>query len=494
MSRSRILNPILIILALLATAGITTDYLNQSGAVQAQVQRTSDAADRPLQSLRDLSNAFVDIADEAKPSVVTVFSEKVMRMRNPFGQSPFGGFFDEFFGGPRGQQPEQEYRQRGLGSGVIISQEGYIVTNNHVIADADTIFVRTSDNQQYAAKVIGADPKTDIAVLQIEADDLRPIKLGNSDNIKVGEWVLAVGSPLSAELAQSVTQGIVSAKGRSNVGLADYEDFIQTDAAINPGNSGGPLINLDGEVIGINTAIATRSGGYQGIGFAVPVNMVRYVMEQLISDGEVVRGWLGVSIQDITPAMSQALGLNTTKGAIIGEVVPGGPADKAGLEDGDVILEFQGQGVENMTELRYRIASTPPGEDVSLTVVQNGSTEEVEVRLGELPDDGAGLQPGGQATPNQLLGFSVTDITPEAARKYGLAPGDDAGVVVTSVDPSSSAASANLREGDVIRSVNRRTVRSVDEFRSLVADLEKGNPILLRIQREGAYFFVSYTL
>lgn len=264
--------------------------------------------------LRELNQAFIEIASEVTPSVVTVSTERVTRARmyDPFADffnDPFFGFFGNPGNGRRQQPQEREFRQQGLGSGVIVSQDGYILTNNHVVAQADSIRVRMSDGRELGATVVGADPKTDIAVIRVNASGLTPIRRGNSDDLHVGEIVLAVGSPLNPNLAHTVTQGIVSAKGRSNVGLADYEDFIQTDAAINPGNSGGALVNLYGELVGINTAIASRSGGFQGIGFAVPVNMALHVMDALISGGRVVRGWLGVSIQDVDEEMARAMGM-----------------------------------------------------------------------------------------------------------------------------------------------------------------------------------------
>ncbi|HPI32129.1 MAG TPA: Do family serine endopeptidase, partial [candidate division Zixibacteria bacterium] len=384
------------------------------------------------------------------------------------------------------------YRQTGLGSGVIISEDGYIVTNNHVVQDADTIYVQTSDGQRQTAKVIGTDPRTDIAVLRIDANGLRAIRLGNSDDIRVGEWVVAVGSPLSPNLAQTVTQGIVSAKGRSNVGLADYEDFIQTDAAINPGNSGGPLVNLDGELIGINTAIASQSGGYQGIGFAVPVNMVKYVMESLIQEGHVVRGWLGVSISDISPAMSRTLGLESTQGALVQEVVKGSPAEDAGLKEGDVILAIDGQTVQNSTELRNRIAEIRPGTRASLTVFHEGAKNQVWVKLVEMTAEAAAAGGPGSSL-DETLGFQVAELTRDLAREYGV-EGGAGGAVVIAVDSESSAYQAGLREGDVVRAVNRRQVRSVDELRSLLSGVGKGDDVLLRVQRQDRYFFIAFTL
>ena len=458
------------------------------------------AEQRKISSLRDLSDAFVEIAANVNPTVVTVFTEKIYRVRDvysPFGfyNDPFEEFWNEFFfGTPRRQRPqprEREYRQQGLGSGVIVSKDGYILTNNHVVRDADSIYVRTIDDETYPAKVVGTDAKTDIAVLKIKAKNLKPIKLGDSDKLRVGEIVLAIGSPLNPNLDHTVTQGIVSAKGRSNVGLADYEDFIQTDAAINPGNSGGALVNLDGELIGINTAIATQSGGFQGIGFAVPINMAKNVMEQLIKRGKVVRGWLGVTIQDINQTMSKALGLKSREGALVGDVVKDSPADKAGLKPGDVIIAVDGKKIKNSTQLRNQIAGTEPGTKVKLTILRDKKEKTIKVKLGELPQEG---KPGmiGKET-QELLGFTVQNMSRELAEKYNLDKSEK-GVVITRIDRRSAAFRAGLREGDLIKSVNRQRVKSVKDFNKVVKDLKKGDTVLLYVQRATGNFFIAFTL
>lgn len=463
-----------------------------AGDVSAQMElRSADPQDRPITNLRDFNQALIDIAAAVKPTVVTVSTERILtvRQRNPFSDDPF---FDFFFG-PRNrrQQPrEREYRQQGLGSGVIVSNDGYILTNNHVIQEADSIFVRTFDGERYPAEVVGADPKTDIAVLRIEAEDLPAIPLGDSNELEVGEMVMAIGSPMSENLAYTVTQGIVSAKGRSNVGLADYEDFIQTDAAINPGNSGGPLVNLDGVLVGINTAIASRSGGFQGIGFAVPVNMATRVMNSLIEEGRVVRGWLGVTIQPIDPQLAQAMGLEETRGALVGDVLPDTPADEAGVQPGDVIIGMNGTDIEDFQELRNRIAATPPGTEVVFEVVREGERIEIPVELGELPGE---IAQTGQEDLSDLVGFTVSGLTAELAERYDIAQGLT-GVVVTSVDPASSAARQGLREGDVIRSVNRQRVSSVEDFNGVIAQIDEGDTVLLRVHRGGSSFFLAFRL
>jgi serine protease Do len=460
------------------------------GTTKVTAAETDAPQDRPLSSLRDLNRAFVEIASEVKPTVVTVFTERTYRLRqNPFFTNPFL----DFFYGPdrRRQAPEQEFRQQGLGSGVIVESDGKILTNHHVIAEADSIFVRTYDGRRYSATVVGSDPKTDIAVISIEARDLPAVRIGNSDDLQVGEMVLAVGSPMSENLAHTVTQGIVSAKGRSNIGLADYEDFIQTDAAINPGNSGGALVNLDGELVGINSAIVSRSGGFQGIGFAVPSSMAVNIMNSLLADGKVIRGWLGVLIQDINESIAGAMGLGAQTGALVGDVVADSPAEEAGLEPGDVILAMNGKEIENSAQLRNTVAATAPGTKVTFDIMRESDREEVVVELGELPGDD--VPAAARRGLQDMLGFRVDNLTNELARRYDLSP-SLSGVVVTSIDRASSAFREGLREGDVIYSVNRRRVETVAQFNGLVENAQGGDTILMRIYRNENTFFLAFTL
>jgi serine protease Do len=451
--------------------------------------------DRPLRTLRDLNRAFIDIASAVKPTVVTVSTERVLTAPgSPFG-SPFANDpFWEFFFGPQQRQQEpqdRQYRQQGLGSGVIVSKDGQILTNNHVVAEADSIFVHTFDGRRFTAKVIGVDPKTDIAVLKIDAADLAYIQIGNSDDLQVGEMVMAIGSPMSENLAYTVTQGIVSAKGRSNVGLADYEDFIQTDAAINPGNSGGPLVNLDGQLVGLNAAIVSRTGGFQGIGFAVPSNMAIHVMKSLLAQGKVVRGWLGVSIQDVSEEIAHAMELNEPTGALVGDVVPDGPADKAGVQPGDLIVEIDGKPVGNSAQLRYQIASTDPDASVTLGILRDGQKQSLRVTLVEMPAEYAQTTaPGGMS---ETLGFSVATLTRELADRYGIDP-ELNGAVVTAIDAQSQASQAGLREGDLIRAVDRQRVQSKEQFDDRMTGKKKGDSVLLRVNREGSGFFIAFTL
>ena len=465
----------------------------QAKPVITQEEPVVSAADRPINNLQDLNNAFVGIAAQVIPTVVTVSTEKII---SGSGTSPFANdpFFQFFFGGPNSQNQQgqgQSYVQQGLGSGVIVSTDGYILTNNHVIDGADSITVGTLDGKKYPGKVVGADPQTDIAVVKIEAGDLPYIRIGNSDKLRVGELVMAVGSPMSPNLAHTVTQGIVSAVGRSNIGLADYEDFIQTDAAINPGNSGGPLVNMDGELVGINSAIVSQSGGFQGIGFAVPSNMAVRIMNALITSGKVVRGWLGVSIQGINQQIANAMKLTQTSGALIGDVVADSPADSAGLKAGDIITSVNGKNVKNTVELRNQIAATAPGTKVTLGINRDGKMMDVTVTLGELPSTMAAGP--GSSTVQQKLGFSVSNLSADLARQYGL-NANMTGVVVTSIDQTSGAFRSGLRQGDLIVSVNRQPIKNVAEFNNVISSKKSGETVLLRISRQGNSFYIAFTL
>lgn len=450
------------------------------------------AAREQLQHVRDLSAAFQRVTKAMRPSVVNIRSVRKIEVsgsirRSPFFGSPFGeDFFERFFGRPfpPGLGPEQPFVQRGLGTGVIVSEDGYIVTNNHVVANADKLTVTLSDERTFEAEVVGTDEKTDLAVLKIGAPDLLPAELGDSDAIEVGEWVLAIGNPFG--LSHTVTAGIVSAKGRANVGIAEYEDFIQTDAAINPGNSGGPLVNLEGKVIGINTAIATRSGAYQGVGFAIPSNMVRQVMEAIIKQGRVVRGWLGVWIQNLSPDLAASFGFEGTEGVLISDVVEDGPGDKAGLEPGDIILRFDGHKVRDMNEFRIRVAATKPGRKVTLEIFRDGRQKKVEVEVGEL--ESQSFFAGGPAGPEDL-GLRVQDLSPELAERLGLEPGER-GVVVVQVEPGSVAERCGLRPRDVIIAVGGRRVENLREFRAALAEHDLDRGVRLRVKTEGAQRFV----
>ena len=430
---------------------------------------------------------FSDLAEKVRSGVVNIqVSKKVKNVGlerfsrgNPFGdRNPFGDFFGPF----EGNQPDR--KQQGVGSGFIMSKEGYILTNNHVVEDADQIKVKLAGGKEFDGKIVGRDPKTDLALVKIAGDsDLQPLKLGNSDDLKVGNWVVAVGSPFGLE--QTVTAGIVSAKGRV-IGSGPYDNFIQTDASINPGNSGGPLINLQGEVVGINTAIIASG---QGIGFAIPINMAKEVAPQLQKRGHVTRGLLGVNIQDVTPELAKSLGLKESKGALVSQVVPGGPADKAGFEQGDVIVNFDGKPVGDSKDLPRIVASTTVGKTVTVKLLRDGKEVERQAKVGEMEEENTSETAKNPIQPS--LGVTVQNLTPQIARELGLKK--SAGVVVTGVEPGSPAADAMIQVGDVIQSVNRKPVKNVDDFVKIVEKDKGGGSLLLLVQRGQNSLFAAVT-
>jgi serine protease Do len=425
----------------------------------------------------DLETAFAEAAEAVKPAVVSITT---VRKVKSIGTSslPFDDpFFRRFFGTP---QPHGELEQRGLGSGVIIDSEGHILTNNHVVKDADELKVQLSDDREVAASIVGTDPKTDLAVIKIEADKLEPATLGDSEKLRVGQMVLAVGSPFG--LSQTVSAGIVSATGRGNVGIADYEDFIQTDAAVNPGNSGGPLIDLAGNVVGVNTAIASRTGVYNGVSFAIPSHIAHSVLRQLIDKGEVVRGWLGVLIGELTPDLAESFDYDGKGGILVQDVVAEGPGNEAGLENGDIIVERDGKPVHDVAEFRNEIALTAPGTKVALEIWRGGSHRDLTVELGELPDDGKG---GPHAvSSSDTVGLTLSDVTPRLRERLDIEA--EQGVVVVGVEPGSLAAEAGLRTGDVIERIGTEKVEDAAAARKQLAkaDMERG--VRLRV-RSGEY-------
>jgi serine protease Do len=461
---------------------------------RSQPPAVSAAQGRAL--LQQFSAAFEDAAARVNPSVVPIFSEQLVENRSPFSmrndQLPdfFGDeFFRRFFGDPRGG--DERHKVRGLGSGVIVSRDGYILTNNHVIREADKVTVMAGENKKYTAKVIGADPQTDLAVIKIEASNLPAATLGNSDEVRIGQWVIAVGNPF--ELLHTVTAGIISAKGRSSVGLATYEDFIQTDASINPGNSGGALADLDGNVIGINTAISSPSGGNVGIGFAIPINMAKKIMDELVVKGKVTRGYLALMPQDVDENLAKGLKLKSTDGALVGDVTSGGPADKAGIKRGDIIIGFNGKKVESSNKLRALVAEAEPGSTVKILLFREGREMTVPVVLGERPqefaDRGAGEPGGPEAQTGEKLGLSLQALTPEIARQLGYR--NEEGVVVGGVTPGSPADEAGLQRGDLIKEVDRTEVRSVQEFKRAVARLRSGDSAALLVRRGQNTFYAA---
>ena len=444
-----------------------------------------------IAALNRASKARAAIVKRVSPAVVHISVEKTVN-RNQRQPEKLPDFFDdEFF--RRFFQPRmpREFKQRGLGSGSIVDKKGYILTNNHVVEGADRIIVKLPDGREFEAKLVGADPATDLAVVKIEGDDLPIATLGNSDQIEVAESVIAIGNPFGLE--QTITAGIVSAKGRSALGVTDYEDFIQTDASINPGNSGGPLINLNGEVVGINTAIFSRSGGNQGIGFAIPINMARQVMESLIASGRVVRGFLGVVIQNVTDELAAAMGLQSKDGVLISHVGPETPAGRAGIRQGDVITLFNRRSVKTSNELRNAVAAIKPGTAVPVKLVRNGKPISLKVKIGKQPSDmgaaigrpgeGEGQQNGGSGgfTAERELGVVVRDLTPELAREFGYEGLN--GVFIQQVEPNSPAAEAGIRQGALIVQMDRKPVNNVREFRRIYAQVPSGKHLLLLVRR-----------
>jgi serine protease Do len=439
---------------------------------------------------------FVDIAKAVKPAVVNIFATRSGKAEGTPGQgSPFDDpFFRRFFGDEfykRFEAP-RERKERGLGSGVIVDATGIIITNNHVVSKADEIKVFLSDKREFKAKLIGTDAKTDIAVLRIEAGNLPTAPWADSDKLEVGEFVLAVGNPFG--LTQTVTLGIVSALGRS-AGIAEYEDFIQTDAAINPGNSGGALVNVRGELVGINTAIYSQSGGNMGIGFAVPSNMAHSIMNQLVQHGKVVRGWLGVSIQELTPELATQFGVpKETKGVLVSDVMDDSPAKKAGFERGDVILEFDGRSMDSPTQLRNAVAQTVVGKKVPVKFIREKKTKTAEVLIGEQPKNlsQAGSEESGEAVaPTGLLSdLEVRELTDDLAGRYGLKAGER-GVVIVRVKSGSPAEEVGVREGDIILEVNRKTVTSLKSYERLASSLPKDQSVLLLLKRQGRTIYLT---
>ncbi len=434
---------------------------------------------------------FAPIVKEVLPNVVNISSSKVVRTPN---QMPDGmqsdPFFQQFFGHGFGNRQEvpQNRREQSLGSGVIVSPEGYVLTNNHVVDGATDIRVTLSDKRELKAKIVGTDPKTDVAVLKLEGSNFPAITLGDSSKVQVGDYALAIGDPFG--VGQTVTMGIVSAKGRGNLGIEDYEDFIQTDAPINPGNSGGALVNDRGELVGINTAILSHgSGGNEGIGFAVPVNLARSVMSQILDHGKVTRGYLGVVIQPITPAMAKDLGLSEMQGALVGDVSPKGPAQAAGVQRGDVILQINGNVVTDNNELRNTVSMMQPGETVKLKVSRNGSTKDLDVKLGELPLSKEDAQSQSEGSSKDALeGVRVQNLDADTAAQLQL-PESTKGVVVTGIDLSSPKADSGLRKGDVIQEVNHQPVRNVAEFEQAMRKAENG--ALLLVNRGGTTLYIA---
>ncbi|MEJ2100738.1 MAG: DegQ family serine endoprotease [Desulfobacterales bacterium] len=434
--------------------------------------------------------SFANLADEVKNAVVNISTTQVVE-GNPLMPflgpgSPFGHFFGvnpkEFFG----HQPQGKMKTHALGSGFIISSDGLILTNNHVVAKATEIKIKLLTGKEYNAKLVGRDSKTDLALIKVtpDKDFPKPAVLGDSDAMRVGDWVMAVGNPFG--LGHTVTTGIISAKSRI-LGEGPYDDFLQTDAAINPGNSGGPLFNMQGQVIGINTAIIAQG---QGIGFAIPINMAKELLPQL-KKGKVIRGWLGLMIQDITPELAKSFGLKSTKGVLVSEVVKGSPAEKAGLLRGDIILRFDGKEIENAHKLSQLAAATAPNTQVKIDLLRNGEEKTISVELGTMPEGKLSMvSPKEQEQSN--WGMSVQELTPQLAQQLGLEPGTT-GVVISGVKDGSPAAAAGLHPGDLITEVNRKAVKNLNDYQQALQKVKKGDNLLLLIKRAAGSFYIVLT-
>lgn len=459
--------------------------LMQAGAFAAAA---APAKDNDIASAKKTGSAFTEVAKKAIPAVVFVKVEKTIKLGTHGNQQfYFRGdpsdmlgdeLMNQLFRGYNGRRQRMpEFKQQGQGSGFIISKDGYILTNNHVVGDADKIMVRLHDGRELPAKRIGSDPKSEVALIKIEGENLPYLKSGSSRNLEIGEWVIAVGNPFG--LNETLTVGVVSAKGRSGMGIADYEDFIQTDAAINPGNSGGPLLNIDGEVIGINTAIFSGTGGSLGIGFAIPIDMVMDIKDQLVKNGKVSRGYIGVYLQEITEEIADSMGVKGHEGALVADVTKDSPAAKSGLKHGDIISTLNGRKVKSVGEFRNEVASNPPGTKLSLTVLRDGASKEYTVITGSMPSDSVKDVPqvSGKEDKHSRFGMGLKNLTPELAKKYDLEI--EKGVVVDEVEESSAAARLGVQPGFVISGVNRKAVSSVAEFDKAIAESKK--MVLLRI-------------
>jgi serine protease Do len=469
------------IVGLIIGLGISSNFSFNSDGYAKETTISKEAVD----TLSKTNQAMVELVAAVRPSVVNISSTHTIKgkgMHSPFFND---SFFKRFFGNEfRFFEMPREYKQSGLGSGVIVDKDGYILTNNHVIKDADEIKVKLSDEREFKGKVVGVDPKTDLAVIKIDSNHLPVIKLGDSDKLQVGETVIAIGNPFG--LSHTVTSGIVSATGRANVGIADYEDFIQTDAAINPGNSGGALVNIKGELVGINTAIFSTSGGYQGIGFAIPSNMAKVVMESLIKKGKVIRGWLGVTIQPLTLDIVKQFNLKDEKGALVADVAEDSPAEKAGIERRDVIVEFEGKKVEDVTNLRNMVANTLPNKEVAIKLIHNGDPKTVKVKIAEMS---AEIQTLSKTFDNQLKGVHVQNLTPDIGKGLNV-PKRFRGVVITNIEDGNPAQGI-LMIDDIIMEINKKEIHNIKDYESVASLVKSNENILLLIYRQNSAFYVT---
>ena len=498
--KRNISNAMIVLLLIAAVAGIWS-FDNGAGNMLAStpdiVRESAKSALLPHPAFAQVPGnvSIADVVEKSIDSVVNISSTKIVRMPENGKGSPFfdDPLFRRFFGPDnRNQVPkeQQEQRQQSLGSGVIVSADGTILTNNHVVEDTDELKVRLNDDREFDAEIVGTDPQTDLAVIRLKGDNvknLKPIKFGDSERLRLGDTVLAIGNPFG--LSHTVTMGIVSAKGRSfspRQRITEYENFIQTDAAINPGNSGGALINLQGELVGINTAIVSRSGGYQGIGFAIPSNMSGAIMDGLVKDGRIVRGWLGVYIQDVSPDMADAMGLKSSQGALISDVTDDSPAKKAGIQSGDIIVKVNDEAIDSSNHLRNTIAMLGADKTVKVTVIRDGKERDLRVKLAERTGEVVlASAPGSQE--KKVEGLTVAPLNASAREQYSIPDDVKNGIVVTKIETGSRAEDAGLRPGDVIIEVNKTEVKSVSSFRTTYNDAK--NNLLLYVYRGGNKFF-----
>ena len=473
----------------LGLGGLAVEGAEHLGIINPPASLHFAPADEPVSH-----NTFAPVVKRVLPAVVNISSTKMLKTSFQGSDDPMDNpLFRQFFGdnGGGGRQfrvpRQQQQKEQGLGSGVIVSPEGYILTNNHVVDGATDVRVTLSDRREFKARVVGADPKTDVAVVKIDANNLTPIVIGDSGRIQVGDYVLAVGDPFG--VGKTVTMGIVSATGRGGLGIEDYEDFIQTDASINPGNSGGALVNDRGELIGINTAIlAHGSEGNQGIGFAIPVSVARRVMDQIIKNGKVTRAYLGVMAQEVTPAIAKAFNEPEVRGALVGDVTPDSPASRAGLQKGDIILGLNGQPVDSAAQLRMNVSLMQPGSSVNVKVLRNGAAKDFNVHLEELPVETAKANGPDNSPQESMQGIQVENVNARDARQLGI-PANTPGVVVTGIDPNSAAADSGLQEGDVIMEVNRKPVTNAQEFEHAVRNSK--DQALLLVNRQGQTMYIT---
>lgn len=491
-------------MAVLATLGALAWAIQTVMAPEVSGSAVPSAVDEAPPLSHVAPAGFTDVAKSVAPAVVNItrIPEPVSRSSHEFrdqfrDHQEWEEWMKRFFESPRRPPmppgPHQPFRpwgppSQGMGSGVIVSPDGYILTNHHVVEGTHEVTVSLPDKREFAGTVVGVDPKTDLAVIKIDGRALPYVPWGDSSKLRVGEPVLAVGNPFG--LTSTVTQGIVSAKGRARMGITEYEDFIQTDAAINPGNSGGALVNTKGELVGINTAIFSRTGGYQGIGLAIPTSLAQPVYESLVRTGRVVRGYLGIGIQEVTKDLADSFDLKEPKGALVGDVKQGSPADRAGIQRGDVIVAYKGEPVADPVALQRMVTNSDVGTDSHITVTRDGKEKVLAVTIGEQPEPIKIARAAQEQGEHALTGLAVKDLDARTAREFGL-PGQASGVVVVGVRPGSGADQAGLNTGDVIREINKKQVTSVQEFEKIASGLEKGEKVLLLINRRGASLFVS---